>query len=274
MRSLTFLLPLLAFATVLRGEVVITEIMYHPVEKPAFDGAGDPVLDLSDDVHEFVEIHNTGAATVPLAGWKLDGGISFTFPAGAGIAAGQYLVIAKIPARLLAVSQYALTAAQVLGPYSGGLKNSGDSVRIKDTTDAVVDSVSYSRESPWAIGASAFGADDEWTGLNSALHQYRGRSLERVSFTWPANDPANWLASPVVAGPSPARANAVSLAAPRPVVTTKSAVQNSTNSIIIRAAQQVRVEAAFSSAGAGVGNVSVEYFPDNVNTTGEAVTPV
>jgi hypothetical protein len=65
-------------------------------------------MDLSGDVHEFVEIYNSGGVAVPLAGWKLDGGISFTFPAGASIAAGQYLVIAREPARLLAVAAYAL----------------------------------------------------------------------------------------------------------------------------------------------------------------------
>ena len=36
------------------GGVVISEIMYHPVEKAAFDANGDPVMDLSGDVHEYV----------------------------------------------------------------------------------------------------------------------------------------------------------------------------------------------------------------------------
>jgi Lamin Tail Domain/Bacterial Ig domain/CotH kinase protein len=272
MKSLLALIAAAAVAA--NANVVISEVMYHPVEKAAFDASGDPVLDLSEDIHEFVEIHNAGGASQSLGGWKLDGGVTFTFPVGTSIGAGQYLVVAKNPARLLAITQYSLAPADVLGPFSGGLKNSGDTVRIKDTTDAVVDAVSYSNASPWAIGASAFGADDEWTGVNSSLHQYRGRSLERVSFTWPANDPANWLASPVAAGPSPARANTVSLATPRPVVASRSAVQNSTNSVIIRAAQQVRVNAAFTNAGAGVSGVSVEYFLDNINATGEAVATV
>src|SRR5204863_8003029 len=114
--------------------------------------------------HEYVELYNTGGAPVSLAGWKLTGGVSFTFPANASIAAGQYLVVAKEPARLLAVASYALAPSQVLGPFSGSLANKGDNVRISDTTDAIVDAVSYSSESPWAIGADAFGADDEWAG--------------------------------------------------------------------------------------------------------------
>src|SRR5690348_11421068 len=102
------LILLVAAVAACRGSIVVSEIMYHPVEKPAFDANGDPVLDLSEDIHEFVEIYNTGPSAQSLAGWKLDGGISYSFPAGASIAAGQYLVIAKNPARLLAISQYAL----------------------------------------------------------------------------------------------------------------------------------------------------------------------
>ena len=261
------LLTAFAFAGVTaRADVLLSEIMYHPVEEPAFDANGNPVLDLSDDVHEFVEIKNTGAAAVSLAGWKLSGGIDFTFPAGASIAAGQWLVIAKNPSRIVTV--YGLSAAIVLGPWSGKLGNSGDNVQLKNAGDTVVDAVTYSSASPWAIGADALGADDEWTGLNSATYQYKGRSLERVSFSAPADDPANWLASPLT-GPSPGAANAVSLATPKPVVLARSALQNSTNSIIIRAAQAVRVDATFSASGAGVSNVSVEYFIDDINATSE-----
>ena len=45
----------------------ITEIMYHPVEQPAFNADGTPVMDLYEDVHEFVELHNAGTAAVSLA---------------------------------------------------------------------------------------------------------------------------------------------------------------------------------------------------------------
>ena len=70
------------FAAQAQPRVVISEIMYHPVELPAFNPDGSPVLDLSDDVHEYVEFHNSGTATANLSGWRLAGGISFTFPAG------------------------------------------------------------------------------------------------------------------------------------------------------------------------------------------------
>ena len=50
---------------------VISEVMYHPVEKPAFDAAGDPLFDLTDDIHEFIEIHNPDGTQVALGGWEL-----------------------------------------------------------------------------------------------------------------------------------------------------------------------------------------------------------
>lgn len=219
----TRLLPLFAIllaATSLPtlGQVVISEIMYHPVEEPAFNASGTPVLDLYEDVHEFVEIHNPGAVPLSLAGWKLSGGVSYTFPSNAVIQAGEYRVIARDPARLAAVAAYGLAAPNLLGPYTNQLSNRKDTLRIRNADDDVVDAVSYSAEFPWAISADALGAGQEWTGLNPLSYQYRGRSLERVSFTHPANDPANWLASPLPGNPSPGRTNAVSRAVPKPVV--------------------------------------------------------
>jgi hypothetical protein len=194
-----------------RAQLVISEIMYHPVEEPAFNTNGSPKLDLYEDVHEFVEISNTGASALALDGWKLTGGINYTFPSNAVIQPGEYRVIARNPTQLAAVSPYGLTPSALLGPFTNQLSNSRDTVRIKDADGNIVDSVSYSAEFPWAITADALGADQDWTGINPLTYQYRGRSLERVSFSHSANDPANWLASPLPGNPSPGRANAVTL---------------------------------------------------------------
>src|SRR6185503_3817196 len=92
--------------------VVINEIMYQPVERPAFDTNGIPLLDISSDVHEFVELHNAGTSPVSLDGWQLSGGISFDFPPGVNVPAGGFVVVAKDPARLAAITQYGLTTNQ------------------------------------------------------------------------------------------------------------------------------------------------------------------
>src|SRR5262245_39814868 len=61
------------YAALAASGVLFSEIHYHPVEEPAFNTNGTPVLDLSDDVHEFVELHNNGATAVDLTGWRLTG---------------------------------------------------------------------------------------------------------------------------------------------------------------------------------------------------------
>lgn len=71
-------LALLALAFTAPAPIVISEIHYHPVEQPAFNGDGTPCLDLTNDVHEFVEIQNAGASTVDLSGWTLAGGTTGT----------------------------------------------------------------------------------------------------------------------------------------------------------------------------------------------------
>jgi len=127
-RAHTLMLAVCAVAVVssvrLGAQVVISEIHYHPVEEPAFDSGYNAALDLSDDVHEFIEIQNAGTTAVDLTGWSLADGMGYVFPAGTSIPAGGFRVIAKNPARIEAV--YGITG--VLGPFVGKLSNSGDSV--------------------------------------------------------------------------------------------------------------------------------------------------
>ncbi|MBI4659516.1 MAG: lamin tail domain-containing protein [Verrucomicrobia bacterium] len=254
-----------------RAQIVTSEIMYHPVEEPDFNADGSPALDLYEDVHEFLEIHNVGRKSVELAGWKIVGGIQYTFPPGAAILPGSYRVIAKNPARLSAVPAYGLALADLFGPYTNQLSNAQDAVRLQDAEGKLIDAVSYSAEFPWAMSADGLGANEDFTGLNRRDYQYRGRSLERVSYTHPANDPANWLASPLPGNPSPGQSNAVSRAIPKPVVVRSNVTQNSDEAPIIRNNQPVRIDCAFSATNS-LSRVSVEWFVENVNATNEART--
>ena len=136
-RSLLLLwLALFALGAPLQAQpqVVISEIMYHPVEEPVVNANGFAVLDLTADVHEYVELHNPGSTAIRLAGWRFSGEISFTFPATATIQPGQYLLVAKDQARLAAVPAYGLNAAELLGPFVGQLSNKGGTLRLRDQT--------------------------------------------------------------------------------------------------------------------------------------------
>jgi hypothetical protein len=259
---------LVAAASLAPAQVVISEIHYHPVEEPAFDSTANynPVLDLSEDVHEFVEIQNPGTAAVDLSGWTLSGAVDYPFPAGTSIAAGGFKVIAKNPARIQTV--YAISG--VLGPYTGKLSNRGASVRIKDAANTTVDAVTYSAGFPWAQSANALGAQDRFTNLNSATYQYKGRSLQRVSATANSSDPANWLASPLT-GPTPGAAQAITRAVPKPVVIAKSHAQTSTGSGVILASQAATIHCTFSST-VSLSAVQLEWFVDLVDSTAETRT--
>ena len=254
------------------GQVVINEIHYHPVEEASFDADGHPLLDLSDDVHEFVEIYNPGNEPVFLDGWRLESGVQFTFPSGTTLPARGYLVIAAQPQQLVAVREYALTMDQVLGPYSGRLGNGGgETVRLRKKDATVVDSVAYSSEFPWPTGADALGAAQRWSRADLSLTQYRGRSLERISPLAASNDPSSWKASAFPGAPTPGRENSVSRSETFPIVLRHGLVQFLDGGFPILASQASRVDAVFSSSE-GLGAVRLEYFVDEINRLNESVT--
>lgn len=98
-------------ASPLQREMVINEIMYHPL-------SGD-----SND--EYVELYNRGTSAVNLGGWKLSDGISFTFPSNAVVAPGGYVVVAENLTNLR--SKYAqLNPANAYGNFGGNLANGGE----------------------------------------------------------------------------------------------------------------------------------------------------
>ncbi len=245
--------------------LVINEIHYHPVENDAFNADRTPVLDLSSDLHEFVEIYNATASPITLTGYKLSGGIDYTFPTGTMIPASGYKVIAKNPARMAIVYP---SVTGVLGPYTGTLSNSGDTVDLEDAAGNFVDQVTYSAEFPWPTSANALGAADDFTLLDSSTYQYKGRSLERLSVAGDPSDPANWRASPVGAAPTPGAANAATLVVPPPVPVGFAVAQVSDEAPTIRAGNAVRVTFTLTST-AGLFNPQVEYFVDNVNSFSE-----
>ena len=112
--------------------LVINEIHHSPVD---------------DDTYEFLEIYNPGANAVDLSGFTLLG-VTFTFPPGSSIAAGEYIVVADTPA------SYSGQGYQVFD-FSGGLSGSGETVTIFDTYNQAADSVTYGTVTPWPANTNA-----------------------------------------------------------------------------------------------------------------------
>jgi hypothetical protein len=120
----------LSLAFSVRADVVINEIHYNPAVKT--------------DLIEFVELYNSGTESVAMAGWQLESGVHYTFPAGTTIAAGGYLVVAQDPAALLA--RFGVNS---LGPWTGLLSNQGETVELRDANGSTADKVAYREGFPW-----------------------------------------------------------------------------------------------------------------------------
>ncbi len=147
--------------------MIFSEIMYHPA--PRDDGRN----------LEFVELYNARSVFEDLSGWRLSGDISFTFPEGFTLQAGEFVVVAAAPEDVKAV--YGMT--NVLGPYTGNLPNDGGRVRLRNNLDALRLEVNFSDQPPWP--AAADGA---------------GHSLVLARPSYGEDDPRAWAASELRGG--------------------------------------------------------------------------
>jgi hypothetical protein len=148
--------------------VVINEIHYHPA---------------SDNEDEaFVELRNASASAVDLSGWRLRGEVDFDFPAGTMLNAGAFLVIAENGAHLLTLHP-GLSAAQVIGNYSGKLSNSGGRVALRSPLPgggyATEEEVQYGTGGRWG----------RWSdGGGSSLERVEARAEARLASSWADSD--------------------------------------------------------------------------------------
>ena len=103
---------------------------------------------------EFIEIHNATPDAVDLTDWKLTGGVDYAFPEDTNIASGAYLVIAEDPATIR--SQFSFHGA--FGPWSGKLRNSGETVNLRDQHGTVISRADYRLGFPWPTVGDAVGS--------------------------------------------------------------------------------------------------------------------
>jgi hypothetical protein len=128
----------------------------------------------------------------PTNRWRLESGVDYVFSTNDVIPANGFLVVVNFyttnVAQLAAFrSKYGVpTNVSVVGPYSGKLDNSGEDIDLyrPDSPNSnsipyvLVESVSYSGELPWDVGADGFGP-----------------SLQRRFVRDFGNDPTNWFAA-------------------------------------------------------------------------------
>ena len=196
------------------GPVVISELNYHPSNPSVSALAIEPSLTEAD--LEYAELYNPTPQVVDLTGWRIDLGITFTFPSGTLLGPGEFLLVLSFDPdsvlqtdRLAAFREhYGITAAvAVMGGFSGGLNNSGEPVSLQRPDDPppsepaftpylVEDELLYDDLAPWPSAADG-----------------TGQSLQRIlSDAW-AGDAASWTSGAV----SPGRFGPVISAAFAPV---------------------------------------------------------
>jgi len=177
------------------GPIVISEILYHPVDTYAGTNRIDNSLD------EFVELYNLTATNVPLFHsvytsntWRLTSAVDFTFPEGQSLGSSNFALVVNFdpiasPGQLAAFrSKYGVPpGVAIYGPYSGKLDNGGESVRLRrpdtpnldgDVPYILVDKIDYSDHTPWPELAGGTGA-----------------SIQRLVTPDYGNDPTNWAAA-------------------------------------------------------------------------------
>jgi hypothetical protein len=155
--------------------LLVTEIMYHPQA----DEEGE------DDDYEFLELKNVNAFEVDLSGVSFGNGVSYVFPPGTRLGAGQFVVLARNAAGFAA--RYPNTRLD--GIYTGSLNNAGERLTLVHAVGTALFSVAYGDALPWPTTADG-----------------QGFSLVPVDANVNAapDAPANWRASTVIGG-SPGR---------------------------------------------------------------------
>jgi hypothetical protein len=179
------------------GHLVFSEIMYHPPDAGTNDNTQDEFVELLNPTWQTVSLYNTNGA------WRLDGGVTFTFPVGRSLAPGELALVVNFnptnPTALAAFrANYNVTnlALQCFGPYGGKLGNRSDRVALEKPqypdlpgdpySWVIVDEVVYGNQIPWPATANGGGS-----------------SLHRSVVNGDGNNPANWFAATPTAGLAP-----------------------------------------------------------------------
>ena len=117
--------------------IVITEISYNPPESGI-------------DSLEFVEIFNNDTIDINLAGYSFSG-FNFVFDSVI-IAPAEYIVVATNDTAMLNVF-----GINVYQWTNGGLSNGGETIKLLNISQEIVDEVSFSDNSPWPQEANGHG---------------------------------------------------------------------------------------------------------------------
>lgn len=159
-----------ATPTAAQQSLRVSEINFAPSPPTAAELAVLPGAIPSD--FEFIELLNTGTATLDLGGAKFTEGVSLTLPAGTTLAAGQRLVVCANGAAF----SLRYPGIFAIGDWIGRLDNNGERLQIVDPAGESVLEFSYSGD--WYPAAKTSGqslvmsepATTAWNDWGVAAH--------------------------------------------------------------------------------------------------------
>ena len=142
-------------------DLLVTEINYNPYALTAAETAAG-VTDAQN--LEFVELYNAGNAPMVLTGYKLQDGITATFPAFT-LTNGTYAVVVKNTNQFRI--RYTNAAIRIIGTFSGNLSNGGETLRLENASGGVIASITYSDSGDWPGRADGDGSSLELADLET-----------------------------------------------------------------------------------------------------------
>jgi hypothetical protein len=159
-----------ANSVALNSSVAINELMFDPPTNTYFPAG-------TARAGKWIELKNRTASPVDLTGWAFTEGVDYKFPAGTLLPANGYLVVAENPTAVMSI--HGLAANQVLGPWSGSLSGSGETLRLEDPSENPADEVRYSGGGRWPEASDGGGSSLELRDANAD---------HRVPEAWAASD--------------------------------------------------------------------------------------
>lgn len=172
--------PGTANAPIFISQIVINELMYHPIS--------------GDDDFQFVELYNRGTDPVNLSGWKLKDGISFTFAPGTIVGSNSYLVVVRNLPRF--ANNYAnVPPSKMVGDFNGRLSGSGERIALSMPDEILVTNSTggiVTNKMDIEVDEVTYGTGGNWPELadggGSSLELIDPRANHRLPSAWRASD--------------------------------------------------------------------------------------
>jgi len=180
--------------------LVITKINYNPATSGSFP--------LSND-QEFIEITNTGSATVNLSGiYFKELGLTYQFPYNSTISGNSSLYLCANAAVFQAKNGFA-----AFGQYTRNLSNKSQNLVLVDAFGNLIDKVQYFDSAPWPTAPDGTGSYLQLT--STSLDNNLASSWVASSVSLPVNE-VNYDNSMIVIYPNPAK-NIVTISSSRTI---------------------------------------------------------